>query len=66
MYVITPRNQVFALDATTGKVVWQYKPATPQPGHPGGEVFALNRGVAISGAKNSVRGHAASFFRPYS
>src|SRR5262249_22555183 len=29
MYVITPRNQVFALDAATGRLIWQYKPPAP-------------------------------------
>jgi alcohol dehydrogenase (cytochrome c) len=51
MYPITPHNQVFALAAATGALLWQYKPPVPRPGRAGGEVFALNRGVAISDGK---------------
>src|SRR5579863_7321216 len=32
MYLITPRLQVFALDAANGHLLWQYKYATPRPG----------------------------------
>ena len=32
MYLITPRIQVFALDAATGHVLWRYKYPTPRPG----------------------------------
>src|SRR5438128_2014778 len=32
MYISTPRNQVFALDAVTGKVIWNYK-YTPRPNY---------------------------------
>jgi len=51
MYVITPRNQVFALDAASGRLIWQYKPPTPRPGRAGGQVYTLNRGVAVSDGK---------------
>ena len=51
MYVITPRNQVFALDAATGRVEWQYKPPASRQARPGGQVYALNRGVAIADGK---------------
>src|SRR5260370_21001547 len=45
MYIITPRAQVFALDAAAGRVLWQYKYPTPRPGRPGGMTFMQNRGV---------------------
>src|ERR1700749_3704848 len=51
MYLITPRIQVFALDAATGRVLWQYKYPTPRPGKPGGMTFVQNRGVALSDGK---------------
>jgi alcohol dehydrogenase (cytochrome c) len=51
LYLITPRNQVFALDAATGHLVWQYKPAIPRPGRAGGQVYALSRGLAMTGGK---------------
>jgi alcohol dehydrogenase (cytochrome c) len=51
MYIITPRNWVFALDAATGKLIWQYKYPTPRPARPGGLAFALNRGVAVADGK---------------
>src|ERR1700733_3786966 len=51
MFPITPRIQVFALDAATGHVLWQYKYPTPRPGKPGGMTFLQNRGVAVSDGK---------------
>jgi alcohol dehydrogenase (cytochrome c) len=51
MYLITPRNWVFALDAATGRVLWQHKPMAPQPGPAGGQTFVLNRGVAVTDGK---------------
>src|ERR1700691_1497332 len=42
MYLITPRLQVFALDAATGHLLWQYKYPTPRPGKPGGRTFVQN------------------------
>src|SRR5450755_2943139 len=51
MYLITPRIQVFALDAATGHLLWQYKYPTPRPGIPGGMTFLQNRGVAVSDGK---------------
>jgi glucose dehydrogenase len=51
MYVITPRNWVFALDAATGRLIWQYKPPAPRPARAGGQAFTLNRGVAVAEGK---------------
>src|SRR5690242_16467506 len=39
MYIITPHLQVFALNAATGEVLWQYKYPAPRPGRPGGMAF---------------------------
>jgi alcohol dehydrogenase (cytochrome c) len=53
MYISTPRNQVFALDAATGRVIWNYK-YTPRPNHvkPGSQgSFVQNRGVAVGDGK---------------
>src|ERR1700686_3712819 len=47
MYIITPHIQVFALNAATGALIWQYKYPTPRPGRPGGMAFVQNCGVAI-------------------
>ena len=51
MYVITPRNWVFALDAASGRLIWQYKPPAPRQARAGGEAFTLNRGVAVADGK---------------
>jgi alcohol dehydrogenase (cytochrome c) len=51
MYLITPHNQVFALDGATGRLIWQYKPPAPRSGRAGGEVFVLNRGLALAQGK---------------
>jgi alcohol dehydrogenase (cytochrome c) len=51
MYLITPHLNVFALDAATGKLIWQYKYGTPRPGRPGGMTFVQNRGVAVGDGK---------------
>ena len=51
MYIITPRNQVFALDAASGRLIWQYKPPPSRPGRAGGQVYPLNRGLALTGGK---------------
>jgi alcohol dehydrogenase (cytochrome c) len=51
MYIITPRNWVFALDAATGHLLWQHKPMAPRPGPAGGQTFLLNRGVAVAEGK---------------
>jgi alcohol dehydrogenase (cytochrome c) len=51
MYVITPHNQVFALDGATGRLIWQYKPPTPRQGRAGGQVYVLNRGLALAEGK---------------
>src|ERR1700733_7040804 len=51
LYLITPRNQVFALDGATGRLIWQYKPATPRQGRTEGQVYVLNRGLALAEGK---------------
>jgi alcohol dehydrogenase (cytochrome c) len=52
MYLITARLQVFALDATNGKVIWHYRYPTPAAGLPGTHAdFIQNRGVAIGDGK---------------
>ena len=54
MYLITPRAQVFALDAATGRVIWQYSYPTPRPGMPGGmTIRAESRGRGRATAKSS-------------
>jgi alcohol dehydrogenase (cytochrome c) len=53
MYISTPRNQVFALDAATGTVRWHYT-YTPRPNHvrAGSQgAFIANRGVAVGDGK---------------
>jgi alcohol dehydrogenase (cytochrome c) len=48
MFVTTPNNQVIALDAKTGAVVWRYK----RPRAPGAVVpHDTSRGVALYGNK---------------
>lgn len=52
MYLITARLQVFALDATNGKVMWHYRYGTPAAGMAGTHAdFIQNRGVAIGDGK---------------
>jgi alcohol dehydrogenase (cytochrome c) len=52
MYIITPRLRVFALDAATGALRWQYDYGTPRPVLAGGEAdFIMNRGVAVADGK---------------
>ena len=46
MYVVTSRSQVFALDAATGNLIWQYKYPLPR-----GRGNAHNRGLAIAEGK---------------
>jgi alcohol dehydrogenase (cytochrome c) len=46
MYVSTSRSQVFALDAATGSLIWQYKYPLPR-----GRATAQNRGVAVANGK---------------
>jgi alcohol dehydrogenase (cytochrome c) len=48
MFITTPFNQVFALDAATGELLWRYRRQLPpdlRMGHP------TNRGVALYGDK---------------
>ena len=48
MYVITPRAHVFALDAATGKQLWQYTYSAARTAVPGSEGnFVQNRGLAV-------------------
>ena len=52
MYLISARAQVFALNAATGSVIWQYRYPPPRPGIPGTQSdFILNRGVAVGSGK---------------
>ena len=46
MYLSTSRSQVFALNAATGSVIWNYKYPLPR-----GRVNAQNRGVAVADGK---------------
>jgi alcohol dehydrogenase (cytochrome c) len=53
MYISTARNQIFAVDAATGKVIWNYKYA-PRPNYvkAGSQgSFVQNRGVALGDGK---------------
>jgi len=50
MFLTTARTDVFALDAATGRVIWQYRYPQPREGNPGFN-FTGNRGVAVSGGK---------------
>jgi alcohol dehydrogenase (cytochrome c) len=52
MYLISARAQVFALDAATGQVKWQYRYPPPRPGIPGSiSDYIQIRGVAVSNGK---------------
>src|ERR1700691_4419180 len=52
MYLITPRARVFALDAATGRPIWQYNYSASRTGIPGSEGnFVQNRGLAVSEGK---------------
>ena len=42
---------MFALDAAAGRLIWQYRPPPPRAARPGGQGYALNRGVAVSDGK---------------
>jgi len=46
LYLSTSRSQVFALDAATGRLIWQYKYPLPRGAVPYGP---QNRGVALGG-----------------
>jgi alcohol dehydrogenase (cytochrome c) len=48
LYLSTSRSQVFALDAVTGRVIWQYKYPLPRVTTPYGP---QNRGVAVGDGK---------------
>jgi alcohol dehydrogenase (cytochrome c) len=47
LYLSTTHSQVFAMDAATGKLIWQYK--YPMPRAAGGNI--QNRGVAVGAGK---------------
>ena len=48
MYLITARAQVFALDASNGKVLWQYRYPPPRPGVAGGlSEIQESRGLTV-------------------
>ncbi len=52
MYVITPRAHVFALDAATGRQLWQYIYSAARTAVPGSEGnFVQNRGLAVGAGK---------------
>lgn len=52
MYIITPRAQVFALDAATGHEIRHYQYPIPRPGRPESQAaFVQNRGVAVGGGR---------------
>jgi len=51
MYIITPNIHVFALDAATGALLWEYKYPKPLPARAGGMAFLSNRGVAVNDGK---------------
>lgn len=46
MFIVTPRSQVFAVDAVTGKQIWNYKYPAPRAGS-----NTQNRGVAVGAGK---------------
>lgn len=53
MYLITPRAHVFALDAATGRLIWQYEYSRVRGGAPPGSAgnFVQNRGLAVGDGK---------------
>jgi alcohol dehydrogenase (cytochrome c) len=52
MYVITPRAHVFALDAATGRQLWQYIYSAARTAVAGSEGnFVQNRGLAVGSGK---------------
>lgn len=52
MYLISATAQVFALNAATGGLIWQYKYPPPRRGIPGSHAdFIENRGVAVGNGK---------------
>jgi alcohol dehydrogenase (cytochrome c) len=52
MYLISARAQVFALNAATGQVIWQYRYPTARPGIPGSISDNIQiRGVAVGNGK---------------
>ena len=52
MYLITPRARVFALDAATGRQIWQYSYSASRAAIAGSEgKFVQNRGLAVGNGK---------------
>ncbi len=47
MYIVTPQSQVFALEAATGKMIWNFKYPPPR----GAGSNTQNRGVAVGAGK---------------
>src|SRR5580700_5999636 len=46
MYLITPRARVFALDAATGRLIWEYSYSATRTAIPGSAgTFVANRGL---------------------
>lgn len=52
LYFDTPFNEVFAIDAATGKLKWRFD---PQVNHEGGIYIVTSRGVSLWHAKNPQR-----------
>lgn len=53
MYITSGRNDVWALDAKTGQVIWDYRPNLKNLGEPDVKVCCgiVNRGVAVGSGK---------------
>lgn len=51
LYVTSTWSRVFALDAKTGKPIWQYDPQVPREWGKKGCCDVVNRGVAVTGDK---------------
>jgi alcohol dehydrogenase (cytochrome c) len=49
LMIVTSPNEIYALDASSGREVWHFQRRVPRG--KGGEVFAANRGVAVLGDK---------------
>jgi alcohol dehydrogenase (cytochrome c) len=57
MFVVTPYNQLFALDAVTGNLIWKYKRELPEGF---GALHNTTRGVALYGDKVYMTGQDAT------
>jgi len=47
LYLSTPYNRVVALDANTGRLLWEYDPGTHRTGQPSNGTGFVHRGVAL-------------------